>query len=110
MWENRLYNMFKVDLLGPWCDKVNHTPNYGRESGHLSMTSLAGDVIATALVVIGTLNWGLAGAFHLDLVAAVFGMKFGETSELSTVVYSLVGPAGLYLGPHLEVDPAPLAR
>jgi uncharacterized protein len=54
------------------------------------------DVIAAALVVIGALNWGLAGAFHLDLVAAVFGMKFGETSALSTVVYSLVGLAGLY--------------
>jgi uncharacterized membrane protein YuzA (DUF378 family) len=54
------------------------------------------DVIAAALVIIGALNWGLAGAFHLDLVAAVFGMKFGETSALSTVLYSLVGLAGLY--------------
>ena len=54
------------------------------------------DVLAAALVIIGALNWGLAGAFHLDLVAAVFGMKFGETSALSTVVYSLVGLAGLY--------------
>jgi uncharacterized membrane protein YuzA (DUF378 family) len=54
------------------------------------------DVLAAALVIIGAVNWGLAGAFHLDLVAAVFGMKFGETSALSTVVYSLVGLAGLY--------------
>lgn len=54
------------------------------------------DVLAAALVIIGALNWGLAGAFHLDLVATVFGMKFGETSALSTVVYSLVGVAGLY--------------
>jgi uncharacterized protein len=54
------------------------------------------DVIAAALVIIGALNWGLAGAFHLDLVAAVFGMKFGETSAFSTAVYSLVGLAGLY--------------
>lgn len=54
------------------------------------------DVLAAALVIIGALNWGLAGAFHLDLVAAVFGMKFGETSALSTVVYSLVGLSGLY--------------
>ena len=38
------------------------------------------DVLAAVLVIIGALNWGLAGAFHLDLVAAVFGMKFGETS------------------------------
>ena len=54
------------------------------------------DVIAAALVIIGALNWGLAGAFHLDLVASLFGMKFGETSALSSVVYSLVGLAGVY--------------
>ena len=54
------------------------------------------DVIAAALVIIGALNWGLAGTIHLDLVAALFGMKLGETSALSTVVYSLVGLAGLY--------------
>ncbi len=54
------------------------------------------DVIAAALVIIGALNWGLAGTIHLDLVAALFGMKFGETNALSTVVYSLVGLAGLY--------------
>ena len=54
------------------------------------------DVIAAALVIIGALNWVLAGTIHLDLVAALFGMKFGETSALSTVVYSLVGLAGLY--------------
>jgi uncharacterized membrane protein YuzA (DUF378 family) len=54
------------------------------------------DVIAAALVIIGALNWGLAGVFHIDLVAAVFGMKFGETSVLSSLVYGLVGLAGLY--------------
>jgi uncharacterized membrane protein YuzA (DUF378 family) len=54
------------------------------------------DVMAAALVIIGALNWGLAGAFHLDLVAAVFGMRFGETSALSSAVYVLVGLSGLY--------------
>lgn len=54
------------------------------------------DVIAAALVIIGALNWGMAGVFHLDLVATVFGMKFGETSGLSAVVYGLVGLSGLY--------------
>jgi len=54
------------------------------------------DVIAAALVIVGALNWGLAGVFHLDLVAAVFGMRFGETSVWSSVVYSLVGLSGLY--------------
>lgn len=54
------------------------------------------DVIAAALVIIGALNWGLAGTFHLDLVAAVFGMRFGETSVWSSLVYGLVGLSGLY--------------
>jgi len=54
------------------------------------------DVIAAALVIIGALNWGLAGVFHLDLVATIFGMRFGETSALSSVVYGLVGLSGLY--------------
>jgi uncharacterized protein len=54
------------------------------------------DVIAAALVIIGALNWGLVALFRLDLVAAVFGMKFGETSALSSVVYGLVGLSGLY--------------
>ena len=54
------------------------------------------DVTAAALVIIGALNWGLAGVFHLDLVATVFGMRFGETSALSSVVYALVGLSGLY--------------
>ena len=54
------------------------------------------DVIAAALVIIGALNWGLAGTLHLDLVAAVFGMRFGETSPLSSLVYGLVGLSGLY--------------
>jgi uncharacterized membrane protein YuzA (DUF378 family) len=54
------------------------------------------DVTAAALVIVGALNWGLAGVFHLDLVATLFGMRFGETSALSSVVYGLVGLAGLY--------------
>lgn len=54
------------------------------------------DVLAAGLVIVGALNWGLAGLFHLDLVATLFGMRFGETSPLSSVVYGLVGLAGLY--------------
>ncbi len=53
------------------------------------------DVIAAVLLVVGGLNWGLAGVAHFDLVAAIFGMKFGETS-LSSAVYALVGLAALY--------------
>jgi uncharacterized membrane protein YuzA (DUF378 family) len=54
------------------------------------------DVIAAVLLVIGGLNWGLVSVAHFDLVAAIFGMRFGETSTLSSIVYALVGLAALY--------------
>jgi uncharacterized membrane protein YuzA (DUF378 family) len=54
------------------------------------------DVMAAVLLVVGGLNWGLVGVAHFDLVAAIFGMKFGETNVLSAAVYSLVGLAALY--------------
>lgn len=54
------------------------------------------DVVAAILLVIGGLNWGLVSVAHFDLVAALFGMKFGETSALSSIVYGLVGFAALY--------------
>ena len=54
------------------------------------------DVIAAVLVVVGALNWGLVAVARFDLVAALFGMSFGEVSPLTTVVYALVGLAGLY--------------
>lgn len=54
------------------------------------------DVVAALLLIIGGLNWGLVGAAHFDLVAAIFGMKFGETSILSSAVYLLVGLAAVY--------------
>ncbi len=54
------------------------------------------DVIAAVLLVVGGLNWGLVGVAHFDLVAAIFCMRFGETSMLSAAVYTLVGLAALY--------------
>jgi uncharacterized protein len=54
------------------------------------------DVVAAVLLVVGGLNWGLVGIAHFDLVAAIFGMRFGATSSLSSVVYVLVGLAALY--------------
>ena len=56
------------------------------------------DIVAAALVVVGALNWGLVAVARFDLVAALFGMQFGETSALSVAVYGLVGLAGLYQG------------
>jgi hypothetical protein len=54
------------------------------------------DVVAAVLVVIGALNWGLVAVARFDLVAALFGLSFGEVSGLTAVVYGLVGMAGLY--------------
>jgi len=54
------------------------------------------DVVATILIVVGAVNWGLVAVARFDLVAALFGMHFGETSVLSSVAYGLVGLAGLY--------------
>jgi uncharacterized membrane protein YuzA (DUF378 family) len=49
--------------------------------------------IATTLVVIGALNWGLVGLFSFNLVDAIFG----TSSVVSRIIYVLVGLSGLYL-------------
>ena len=54
------------------------------------------DVVAAVLVVVGSLNWGLVAVARFDLVAALFGLSFGEVSGVTAVVYGLVGVAGLY--------------
>ena len=50
------------------------------------------DVLATILVIVGALNWGLVGAFNFNLVTALFGPTI-----LSAVVFIVVGLAGLYI-------------
>jgi uncharacterized membrane protein YuzA (DUF378 family) len=69
------------------------------------------DVLATVLVIVGALNWGLVGIARVDLVAALFGMGFGETSPLTSIVYGLVGLAGAYHAVSRTVTerPEPLA-
>ena len=54
------------------------------------------DVLAAILVVVGAFNWGLVAVAHFDLVAAIFGMKFGEVSLITAIVYGLVALSGLY--------------
>ena len=56
------------------------------------------DVLAAILVVVGALNWGLVAVARFDLVATILGMRFGEVSALSAIVYGLVGVAGIYQG------------
>jgi uncharacterized membrane protein YuzA (DUF378 family) len=53
------------------------------------------DVLASILLVVGGLNWGLVGLFQFDLVAAVFG---GQNAALARIVYSLVGLSAVYQG------------
>ena len=48
------------------------------------------DVVAAVLV--GAVNWGFVGATHTNLVA----LLFGAGSTLSSIVYILVGVAGIY--------------
>jgi uncharacterized protein len=52
--------------------------------------------LATALVLVGALNWGLVAIAEFDLVAWIFGETFGTTNVASRIVYGLVGLAGIY--------------
>ena len=54
------------------------------------------DGVATLLVVVGALNWGIVAVARFDLVAALFGLSFGEVSGVTAGIYGLVGMAGLY--------------
>ena len=55
------------------------------------------DVIAGALAIVGALNWGLVAVAEFDLVAALFGLDFGETNVATRVIYGLVGLSGVWL-------------
>jgi uncharacterized protein len=55
------------------------------------------NALAAILTIIGGFNWGLVGLFKFDLVAAVFGMQFGEVNLASRIVYTLVGLSAAYL-------------
>lgn len=50
------------------------------------------DIIASALLVIGGLTWGLVGFFDFNLVGAILG----EMTIFSRFVYLLVGFAAVY--------------
>jgi len=55
--------------------------------------------IALVLVIVGALNWLLVGLFSFDLVAAIPGNTFGDKNTLSSIIYVVVGLAGLVLIP-----------
>ena len=59
------------------------------------------NAVALLLVIVGAINWLLVGIAKFDLVAALTGSTFGETNTLSSIIYILVGLAGIALLPVL---------
>lgn len=57
--------------------------------------------VSLLLVIVGALNWLLVGLFGFDLVAAITGNSFGFKNALSSIIYVLVGVAGIILIPNL---------
>ena len=49
------------------------------------------DIAAMVLVLIGALNWGFVGLFHIDLVDLFF-----ENSTIDRFVYLLIGTAAIF--------------
>lgn len=50
------------------------------------------NVVAFVVTFVGAVNWGLVGFFDFNLVTVLFGMG----TKLTTVVYQVVGVAGVY--------------
>ena len=49
--------------------------------------------IASILIIIGALNWGLYGLSKIDIVDSIFG---GWNNKIGRIIYILIGIAGLY--------------
>ena len=47
--------------------------------------------LAVILIIVGALNWGLVGAFHVNAVEMLFG-----AGMVTRVIYIAVGLAGLF--------------
>ena len=63
------------------------------------------DLLATLLVVVGGINWGLVAIAQFDLVAFITGQTFGDVNLVSGVVYALVGLAALWVGIRAVTQP-----
>jgi uncharacterized protein len=64
------------------------------------------DIMSAALLIVGGLNWGLVAIANFDLVAAIFGLDFGQTNVATRIVYGLVGLAAVYQLTQLRALPA----
>ena len=58
------------------------------------------DIAATALVIVSALNWGLVGVARFNLVTALLG-----DNVASSIVFTVVGLAGIYLLLQLRAVP-----
>jgi uncharacterized membrane protein YuzA (DUF378 family) len=63
------------------------------------------DVLAVTLLIVGGLNWGLVAVARFDLVAAIFGLDFGQTNAITRIIYGLVGLSAVYLATQLRAIP-----
>lgn len=61
----------------------------------------AAQILASILLIVGGLNWGLVAVANFDLVAALVGQSFGDTNAVSRVIYGLVGIAAIFEAIHL---------
>jgi len=64
------------------------------------------DIASAALLIVGGLNWGLVAIANFDLVAAIFGLDFGQTNAATRIIYGLVGLAAVYQLTQLRALPA----
>lgn len=63
------------------------------------------DMLTVALLIVGGLNWGLVSIARFDLVAAVFGLDFGQTNTATRIIYGLVGLSAVYIATQLRAIP-----
>lgn len=70
-----------------------------RESGEKNMRDWSAlDWLATILVIIGALNWGLVGlGGFLEMNLNLVNIIFGSIPPLEYLVYIIIGLAGLYM-------------
>lgn len=50
------------------------------------------DNFLLVIIIIGAINWGIAGFFRIDLIAYVFGTM----SWFTRILYVFIGMAGIY--------------
>lgn len=51
------------------------------------------NIVTFYLVIAGGINWGLYGAFNIDLVSQIFGQK----SFAARIIFILVGVSALFM-------------